>query len=71
MGATTVAAQAIGSEDMIGSLLPGYAADIAIMEAPSLNHWLYHFRENACVGVIKAGDWVHGEVPAKSAATST
>jgi imidazolonepropionase len=58
MGATMVAARAIGAEDRIGSLLPGYAADIAIIDAPSLNHWLYHFRDNACVGVIKAGEFM-------------
>jgi imidazolonepropionase len=60
MGATTVAARAIGAEDRIGSLLPGYAADIAVIDAPSLNHWLYHFRDNACTGVIKAGRIVKG-----------
>ena len=60
MGATTVAARAVSAEDRIGSLLPGYAADIAIIDAPSLNHWLYHFRNNACIGVIKAGQVVKG-----------
>ena len=57
MGTTTVAAQAISAEQYIGSLLPGYAADIAIIDAPSVNHWLYHFRANACCGVIKSGKW--------------
>jgi imidazolonepropionase len=57
MGATTVAAQAISAEQHIGSLLPGYAADIAIIDAPSINHWLYHFRANACCGVVKSGKW--------------
>ena len=57
MGTTTVAAQAISAEQCIGSLLPGYAADIAIIDAPSVNHWLYHFRANACCGVIKSGKW--------------
>ncbi len=58
MGATTVAARAISAEKRIGSLLPGYDADIAIIDAPSVNHWLYHFRPNACCGVIKSGQWV-------------
>lgn len=58
MGATTVAARAISSEKRIGSLLPGYDADIAIIDASSVNHWLYHFRPNACCGVIKSGNWV-------------
>ena len=57
MGATTIAARAIAAEQRIGSLLPGYASDIAIIDAPSLNHWLYHFRGNACCGVIKSGRW--------------
>jgi imidazolonepropionase len=57
MGATTVAARAIAAEQRIGSLLPGYAADIAVIDAPSVNHWLYHFRANACCGVVKSGKW--------------
>jgi len=58
-GATTVAARAIRAEHRVGSLLPGYAADIAIIDAPSVNHWLYHFRANACCGVIKSGRWIN------------
>ena len=57
MAATTVAARAISAEQRIGSLLPGFAADIAVIDAPSINHWLYHFRANACCGVIKSGKW--------------
>jgi len=57
MGATTIAAGAISAEQRVGSLLPGFNADITIIDAPSVNHWLYHFRANACVGVLKAGIW--------------
>ena len=57
MGATTVAARAVSAEQRIGSLLPGYDADIAIIDTPSVNHWLYHFRANACCAVIKSGNW--------------
>ena len=60
MGATTIAARAISAEQRLGSLLPGFSADIAVISAPSLNHWLYHFRANACSGVIKSGRWVRG-----------
>jgi len=60
MGVTTVAARAVAAEQRIGSLLPGYGADIAIIDAPSVNHWIYHFRANACCGVIKSGRWVRG-----------
>ena len=57
-GATTIAARAIGLQDSAGSLAPGFPADLAIIDAPDLNHWMYHFRANACVGVMKAGQWV-------------
>jgi imidazolonepropionase len=57
MGTTTIAARAIAAEHRIGSLLPGYEADIAIIDAASLNQWLYHFRANACSAVIKSGQW--------------
>jgi imidazolonepropionase len=58
-GATTVAARAISSETRVGSLLPGYSADLAIIDMPSLNQWLYHFVPNACVAVLKNGRWVN------------
>lgn len=58
MGVTTVAARAIAQDQQIGSLLAGYHADISVIDATSLNHWLYHFRANACCGVIKSGQWV-------------
>ena len=54
-GATTVAARALARGDRIGSLLPGYRADFAIIDSPALNHWLYHFVPNACVAVYKDG----------------
>jgi imidazolonepropionase len=54
-GATSLAARAIGAGDTIGSLLPGYQADFAIIDAPSLNQWLYHFVPNACIAVVKKG----------------
>ena len=55
MGATTIAARAIRRKDLLGSLLPGYRADLAIIDAPDLNQWLYHFRGNACRSVFKSG----------------
>jgi imidazolonepropionase len=57
-GATTVAAQAIAAQERIGSLLPGFQADLAIIDAPSLNHWLYHFQPNGCQAVMKRGEWI-------------
>ena len=58
MGATSVAARAVGMRGVIGSLIPGYRADFAVIDAPSLDHWLYHFRGNACHAVVKNGKWV-------------
>lgn len=58
MGATTVAARAVAAQSHIGSLLPGFQADLAIIDSPSLNHWLYHFQANSCDAVMKRGQWL-------------
>jgi imidazolonepropionase len=57
-GATSVAARAVSRGDRIGSLRPGYQADIAIIDAPDVNQWMYHFQANACHRVLKKGEWV-------------
>ncbi|AKS42477.1 imidazolonepropionase [Wenzhouxiangella marina] len=57
--ATRIAARAVGLEASHGSLQAGYQADIAIIDAPDINHWLYHFRANACVATIKGGRIIH------------
>ena len=58
-GATIIAARAVGLEARIGSLEPGKAADFAVIDAPDVNHWLYHLRPNACrVHRVPAGS--HG-----------
>lgn len=57
MGATTVAARAVSLQHDRGALLPGYRADLAIIDAPTVDHWLYHFRPNACLRVLKNGSW--------------
>ena len=54
-GATIHAARAAGVEAEVGSLEPGKAADFAIIDAPDVSHWLYHFRPNACVETVVAG----------------
>lgn len=59
-GATSAAARALGLEGRAGSLAAGSAADIAIIDAADLNHWLYHFRPNACAAVMKSGQWCIG-----------
>lgn len=57
-GVTTNAARALGLERSHGSLLPDYSADLALIDAGDINHWLYHFRPNACVATLKAGRWL-------------
>ena len=59
----TLPARAISRQDRIGSLLPGYRADMAVIDAPNLNHWLYHLRDNACEAVIKNGIRVDEQAP--------
>lgn len=58
-GVTSHAARAVGLEQTHGSLMPGYRADLAIINAPDINHWLYHFRPNACLATLKNGQWIH------------
>lgn len=57
-GVTTHAARAIGLEATHGSLLPGYRADLALIDTPDINRWLYHFRPNACSATLKSGHWL-------------
>ena len=59
-GSTLLAARAIQEEQRLGSLEAGKAADFAVIDAESVNHWLYHFRPNACVASFIAGRQVHG-----------
>ena len=54
-GATVIAARAVGLESRVGSLEPGKAADLAIIDAPDVNQWLYHLRANPCRCTVVAG----------------
>jgi imidazolonepropionase len=54
-GATILAARAVGLEPRVGSLEPGKAADLALIDAPDVNQWLYHLRANACRAVVVGG----------------
>jgi imidazolonepropionase len=54
-GATSYAAEALGLGERVGSLGPGKAADFAVIDAPDVEHWLYHFRPNACRLTVAGG----------------
>lgn len=54
-GATVVAARALRLDWEIGSLEPGKSADFAVIDAESVEHWLYHLRPNACVRTVARG----------------
>ncbi|MEZ4413408.1 MAG: imidazolonepropionase [Gemmatimonadales bacterium] len=54
-GATSIAAKALGLEGEAGEVAAGCRADLAVIDAPDVNHWLYHFRPNACVLTVAAG----------------
>jgi imidazolonepropionase len=58
-GATIYAARAVGEEHCIGSLEPGKLADFAIIDAPDVRNWLYHFAPNKCVATYIAGEKVY------------
>lgn len=53
--ATIYAAQALNLEEETGSLEPGKQADFALIDAPDVNSWLYHFKENRCLRTVKGG----------------
>lgn len=57
-GTTIYAARAIGMEEQVGSLEIDKKADFAIIDSPDVNHWLYHFRPNACVRTVINGKTV-------------
>ncbi len=57
-GATVIASQAVGMNDTVGSLEAGKRADFVVIDAPDVNHWLYHFRPNACVRTVIGGETV-------------
>lgn len=65
-GGTMNAARATGLSDAAGSLEPGKSADFAVMDAPDVNQWLYHFRPNACVFTVSRGrvTWDAGSMEA-------
>ena len=58
--ATVNAAHALNMEDRIGSLEKGKKADFAVIDSPDVDHWMYHFRPNACSTTVIGGEPVWG-----------
>jgi imidazolonepropionase len=54
-GVTVYAAKAIGEQNAVGSLEPGKRADFAIIDAPDVAHWIYHFAPGSCVATYIGG----------------
>ncbi len=53
--ATHGAARSMGRADAIGSLVPGYQADLVVLDHPSHEHLAYQLGRNAVTTVVKSG----------------
>jgi len=58
VAATLNAACALGLGDRVGSLAPGYAGDLLILDAPDYRHLGYRFGANPVAMVVKGGEVV-------------
>ena len=54
-GTTIHAALALGLEGLVGSIEEGKRADFAVLDVSDVNHWMYHFRSNACTRTFIGG----------------
>ncbi len=57
--ATLYAAKALDKADKIGSIEVGKRADFALIDAPSIEHWMYHFKANANCLTVKNGHIIY------------
>lgn len=57
-GATLYAAKAIHRDLRTGSVEKGKHADLAIIDAPNPDFWMYHYRGSRCRGVFVQGEKV-------------
>jgi imidazolonepropionase len=53
--ATSGAAKAVAAEGRLGEIRVGAQADLAIIEAESIDQWIYHLTANRCMTTIKKG----------------
>ena len=47
-------------EDQIGSLEVGKSADFAVIDAPDVDDWMYHFKPNSCLKTVVRGTSLKG-----------
>jgi imidazolonepropionase len=59
---TLDAARALALHDELGSLEPGKAADLVLLDAPDFDHWLYHFRPGTVRATFVGGERVNGRL---------
>lgn len=57
---TLIAAEALGLAASHGSLEPGKCADFVLIDASSLEDWLYHFLPNSVVATFRHGKQSYG-----------
>jgi imidazolonepropionase len=55
-GATLIAARALHLDGTVGSVEVGKSADLLMLNAPDVSHWLYHFRDNLAHTVVLKGN---------------
>ena len=58
LGATRIAAKAIGRGDSVGSISEGKFADFVVVDSPSVDHWMYHFQPNQVTSTYVGGELV-------------
>ena len=54
-GATIHAAAAIGMDNRVGSVEAGKSADFAVIDAPDVNFWMYHFKGASAKNIYLRG----------------
>ena len=62
-GATLNAARAIRRDMHTGSIEVGKRADLAVIDAPDPDFWLYHYRPDSCMQTFVEGERVFGISP--------
>jgi len=70
LGATRHAAAALGEEQRLGALLPGYQADLVILDSADYRNVIYHFGINPVSRVIKRGRLVYSNPSSRAERSS-